>query len=104
VVNVSNKWIDRCDGSSTIDKNLQDFQQLNLGDLAITIFINGLDELIDFLVFNWSIAAKTLEGVVYEAKDLVTLEGSRFVSIIFVEDGINSLGQLLFRGFWHLLS
>lgn len=66
-----------------------------LGDFGVTILVDGLDELGDFLFLDLSVAAETLEGVIDQVEDLVALEGARFINVVFGEDSLDGLSQLI---------
>jgi hypothetical protein len=54
----------------------ENFEEFRLGDLAVSVLIDGLDELVDLLCLDVSIATQTLEGVVDEAENLSALQGA----------------------------
>jgi hypothetical protein len=45
----------------------------------------------DFFFFDLPIASQTFESIADEAENFTTLESSRPVCIIFIEDGVNGL-------------
>ena len=86
-------------GSSVAgDESLEDFEELGLGDLGIVVFVDGLDELVDLLRLDLSVAAEALEGVVDEVVDFVPLEGARLVCVVLAEDGVDRLPELVVTG------
>lgn len=54
-------------------------------ELAIPIFIENLDQLLDFLVGGLSFASPSGEHGVDQLLDLVNVEGARAVSIVALE-------------------
>ena len=59
--------------SVSVDKFFKDFEEFRFGYFWISIFVDGLDELVDLIFFDLSISSQTLEGVVDEVKDLIAL-------------------------------
>lgn len=85
--------------SSSVDELLEDLEELCLGDLAISVLIDGLDELADLVALDIPVAAEALEGIVDQAKDLAALQGARFIRVVFVKNGVDGLTQLVVTGF-----
>jgi hypothetical protein len=81
--------------SSSVDELLQDFEEFSLGDLAVSVLVDGLHELSGLVVLHLAIAAQALEGVVDEIGDFFSLEGAALVVVVLVEDGIDCLAQLV---------
>ena len=81
--------------SSSVDKLLQDFKQLSFGDFSVTVLVDGLNELPDLIALDLTVATETLEGVVDEGEDLITLQRAALVRVVLVEDGIDGLTQLV---------
>ena len=85
--------------SSSVDELLEDFEELWLGDLSVSVLVDGLDELADLVVLDLSVAAEALEGVVDEAEDLVALQRPALVRVVLVEDRVDCLPQLVVARF-----
>ena len=81
-------FIQRWAWSSTTDELLQNLEELWLTYLLVPILIDGLDELIHFFLFDFSVATQTLEGVIDKTKDFISLQRAAFVHVIFVENCI----------------
>ena len=77
--------------SAAADELFEDFKEFGFGDLAVSVFVDGSDELVDFLDRNLSVPAQALEGVVDELEDLVLLESSAVVGVVLIKDGVNCL-------------
>ncbi len=80
---------------STVDQLLEDFEELGLGDFSVAVLVDGLDELMHLLVLDLSVAAQALECVVDETEDLIALQCPVLIDVVFTEDGINGLPQLV---------
>jgi hypothetical protein len=87
--------------SSSSDEVFENFEELGLGDFAVAILVDGLDELVDLLCLDVTVAAQTLEGVVDEAENLIALQGAGLVLVVLAEDGIDCLSQLVVARFGH---
>lgn len=85
--------------SYSVNKLLEDFEQLRLWNFSVAVLVDGLDKLVDLLAFDIPIAAKALEGIVDEAEDFVALQGARLVVIVFAEDGVDGLSELVVARF-----
>ena len=84
-------------GRSCADEFLENLKQLVFGDFGVTVFVDGLDELVDLFFLDLSVAAQTLEGVVDEEENFIALQGAGFVDIVFGENGFDGLSQLVVR-------
>lgn len=84
---------------SSADEFFEDIEEFRFGDLGVSVFVDGLDELAHFLLLDLSAAAQTLEGIVDEAVDLSSLQSPVLVQVVFGEDGVDGLSELVVRWF-----
>lgn len=85
--------------SGTVDQLFEDVEEFWLGNFAVSIFIDGIDELVDFLLSHLSISTETFKSIVDEVEDFIVFQSSTSVSIVFWENGIDSLSELIVTGF-----
>lgn len=94
------RWWYKCGGSVAIYELFKDLEQLMLRDLWVSVLVDGLDELEDFLFLHLSVAAQTLEGVVDKLEDLIAFEGAWFINVVFGEDCLDGLSKLIVGWLW----
>ena len=75
---------------------LEDLEELGLADLAITVFINGIDEGLDFLLGGLPAGVHVAEGGVDQIVDFLRVQRVASVGVELVEHGIHGFSQLLF--------
>lgn len=84
---------------SARDQLFQDIEKLRLSNLSVPVFINGTDELVDLGISNLFTPTQTLEGIIDEAENLVSLKSATAVGVIFIEDAIDGLSELVVSWF-----
>jgi len=85
------KYNNMCKSQSSADQLLKNLKQLHLWNLGVSVFVDCLDELCDFLFLDLPIAAETLEGIADETENFTTLKSTWFVCVVFGEDRVDGL-------------
>lgn len=95
------RWVSEGDAASGLrlqDKLLKDKEQLLLADAAVAVGVDWTDKLFDVLLRNVARAAAISERIVHDCFHLSEVKSAALVDVVFAEDCINSLPDLLFRG------
>jgi hypothetical protein len=82
-------------GYGSLKHFLEDFIELSLLDLSVSGDVNGTDEPLDIGLADLFVGVHVLEGIADKTVDLIGIEGAVSVLVVFAEDGIHSILELL---------
>ena len=77
------------------EHSFEDLIEFRFLDLAISRLVHGGDELFDFLLGDLSTGFQVGEGIVYQVMNFGCLQGVAMVRVVFSEDGVDGISQLL---------